>query len=120
MTYIEFVAAAFGVVCVWLTARQNIWCWPAGLVQVLLYIAVFWHARLYSDVLLHCVYVVLQFYGWWNWRYGKRDQQPLMVSRLPADQWLFCGVVAGTATVGLGYATSRLGAALPYWDASIA
>ena len=38
MTPIEATAVIFGLLCVWLTVRQNIWCWPTGLVQVVLYI----------------------------------------------------------------------------------
>ena len=34
MTVVEIVAVVFGLACVWLTVRQNILCWPAGLVQV--------------------------------------------------------------------------------------
>ena len=31
---VELLATLFGLTCVWLTLKENIWCWPAGLVQV--------------------------------------------------------------------------------------
>jgi hypothetical protein len=46
---IEAVALALGIACV-LNVRQNMWCWPTGLVQVVLYIEIFYDARLYSDM----------------------------------------------------------------------
>lgn len=65
MSWIEFTASGFGLACVWLTVRRHIACWPTGLVMVALYIVVFHQARLYSDMLLQMVYVVLQLYGWY-------------------------------------------------------
>jgi nicotinamide mononucleotide transporter len=121
MSLIEMTAAAFGVVCVALFARQNVWAWPTGLVQVGLFVYVFYEARLYADFGLHIVYVGLQLYGWYHWVHGRRDDRPLPVSRLaPAAGagWL-AGAAAGTA--GLGYALGAYtNADYPYWDSAIA
>lgn len=67
MSLIEIVAAVFGFFCVALYIARNALSWPVGLVQVVLYIWVFWQAKLYADMILHCIYVVLQIYGWWAW-----------------------------------------------------
>ena len=121
MTTIEIVAAAFGLACVWLTMRQSVWCWPVGLVQVALYAWVFVDAKLYSDFLLHLVYVALQFYGWHAWLRGGPRQTKLPVSRIgprAAAAWF---VAAVAVTAALGTAMHRLtDAALPYSDAAIA
>jgi nicotinamide mononucleotide transporter len=114
-------AVAAGLLCVWLTTRQNVWCWPIGLVQVVLFIYVFWQAKLYSDVLLHVVYVGLQLWGWHQWLYGSREQQPLHVARLTALGAAVCiGIgIVGTASLG-GAMAAFTDASLPYWDAAIA
>jgi nicotinamide riboside transporter PnuC len=52
---------------VWLTVKQNPWCWPIGLVMVLLYSWIFYDVKLYSDMLLQVIYAALQVYGWWQW-----------------------------------------------------
>ena len=70
MSWMEAVAVVFGVACVWLTIRQSIWCWPTGLVQVFLYIFIFYEVKLYSDLILHVIYVGLQIYGWQHWLRG--------------------------------------------------
>ena len=119
MSVIEIVAVCFGVACVWLTIRQNIWCWPTGLVQVVLFIWIFYQAKLYSDVMLHVVYVVLGFYGWWYWLHGGREAKQLPVTRLPSKHlvlWIMLGA-AGTAALG-GAMARYTDAALPYWDAA--
>ena len=60
MTGIESLAVLFGLLCVWFCIRQNIWCWPTGLVQVTLYIFIFYDVKLYSDLILQVVYVGLR------------------------------------------------------------
>jgi nicotinamide mononucleotide transporter len=104
---VEIVAVVFGLLCVWLTTRQSIWCWPAGLVQVVLFLFVFWDAKLYSDVILHAVYVVLQVYGWVHWKYGGANRAELPVIRLHpvvAGAWVVA-IAAGTFTWGYGMAS---------------
>jgi len=119
MSIAEIIASVFGLACVVLTIRQNIWCWPTGLVQVILYIWVFFHARLYSDMGLHVIYVILQIYGWYNWLHGGRNRTQLGVSRTSLQRfllWLMAGLVW---TVGLGFVMERFtNADLPYWDAA--
>ncbi|PTU03992.1 aminotransferase, partial [Pseudomonas sp. HMWF031] len=67
MSGLELFAAALGVIAVWLTVKQNPWCWPIGLVMVLLYSWIFFEVKLYSDMLLQLIYAALQLYGWWHW-----------------------------------------------------
>lgn len=118
MSAIEIIAVVFGLFCVGLTVRQNIWCWPTGLVQVALYIVIFYQAKLYSDVILHVIYVFLQFYGWYHWMYGNRDKQQIPVTVLSSRQRLTWIGVAGTGTLAWGaFMASYTDASLPYGDA---
>ena len=75
MTIIEIIAAVFGFLCVWFCIIRNVWTWPTGLLQVLLLIAVFYHAKLYADMALHVIYVGLQIFGWVAWQKSKRISQ---------------------------------------------
>ena len=62
------IAVAFGLANVYLTVRQNIWCWPVGVVMVSLYIYIFFQTKLYSTRLLNVFFLVMQFYGWYSGR----------------------------------------------------
>jgi nicotinamide mononucleotide transporter len=64
---LEIVGTALGLLNLWLTIRQNIWCWPVGIACVACFGIVFFQSRLYSDALLQVVYTVVQLYGWWFW-----------------------------------------------------
>jgi nicotinamide mononucleotide transporter len=95
---IEALAVAFGIAAVFLSARQNIWSWPLGIVNVGLYIIVFRDARLYADMGLQVVYIALSLYGWWHWLHGGENATVLRVSRVPAREagLLALSFLAGT------------------------
>ncbi|QFY89360.1 nicotinamide mononucleotide transporter [Magnetovirga frankeli] len=122
MIAIEAIAVVFGLVCVWLCIRQNIWCWPTGLVQVVLYLFIFYEVKLYSDMLLHGIYVLMQLYGWYWWLHGGR-QAGTPVSRLPirrlsASARIGWPLLVISASLVWGWLmASQTDAALPYADA---
>ncbi len=118
---IEAVGTAFGIACVWLYVRQNIWSWPTGLVQILLFIFVFYEAKLYSDLILHVIYVGLQIYGWRHWLRGGERGTELHASRLRVRAVVLWCAAAGAGALAWGWAmASFTDAALPYPDAFIA
>lgn len=118
MTGIEALAVLFGLLCVWFSIRQNIWCWPTGLIQVTLYIYIFYDVKLYSDLILQVIYVVLQLYGWHHWLHGGENRDELLLSRLGYRHlalWV-AAAFAGTGVWGWVMATYT-DASVPYWDA---
>ncbi|HVK14587.1 MAG TPA: nicotinamide riboside transporter PnuC [Gemmataceae bacterium] len=118
---LDITAAVFGVLCVALYARQNIWSWPTGLVQVGLSIYLFYTAKLYADVGLYIIFFGLQLYGWYHWARGTRDDLPLPVVSIRATEALVWLVVAAGGIVALGHSLVRwTDAALPFWDSAIA
>lgn len=120
INWVEWVAAACGVACVYWTVRQSVLCWPAGLLQVGLYIFVFWRAQLYSDLLLHVVYVVLQVYGWHHWLHGGPTRQALRVTVLRPG--VLALLVLGNIGLSVGWGLlmgAYTNAALPLPDAFI-
>jgi nicotinamide mononucleotide transporter len=117
MTWIEVIATAFGVLCVSLTIKQNILCWPTGLVQVFLYIFVFYEAKLYADMGLHVIYVGLSIYGWISWRKFERSEQRIVTRSKDTLLWLFMMLIA---TVVCGYSlTTFTDASVAYLDSFV-
>jgi len=114
----EWTGAVFGVVGVWLTTREVVWCWPVGLVNVSLSALVFFHFHLYASAALQLVYVALSVYGWYEWLHGGKGDGRLAVSRTP-PRWL-AGLALGGAVFALAlgsFLRYRTDAALPFWDA---
>jgi len=120
MSGLELFAAALGVIAVWLTVKQNPWCWPIGLVMVLLYSWVFFEVKLYSDMLLQIIYAALQLYGWWQWTRGGEARQGRSVSQLEASTIALSLTLGAVGSLALGAAMAHwTDAAQPWLDAAL-
>lgn len=119
MNPIENIAALFGVVSVYLSVRQNIWSWPTAIVNVGLYTFVFYQSRLYADMGLQVVYIVISFYGWYEWLYGGKNRTELQVSRMSGRLGVLLAAIGIACTFVLGTLLHRTtNAALPYLDST--
>ena len=110
----ELTASISGIICVFLVIRRNILCWSVGLVQVVLYIYIFFRAKLYSDALLHVVYVFMQLYGWWNWTMNKKESKHIQIIVFRYATFMGHIFLAAVGTWVLGWLMTR------YTDASFA
>jgi len=120
MSGLEIIAVLLSASAVWLTVKQNLLCWPLGLVSVLMYSWVFFDVKLYSDMLLQLVYAVLQLYGWWQWTRGGVQHAGRQVSRLPGSQLLLSLAVGSAGSLLLGYLmATHTDAAAPWLDAAL-
>ncbi|MGB8099022.1 MAG: nicotinamide riboside transporter PnuC [Terracidiphilus sp.] len=105
---------------IWLTTRRNLLCWPITLVADILYLVVFYQARLISDALLQVFFVAFTVYGWWNWTQGIKQEGEVRVVPLPIPNAVAAVIMGIAGTFVLATITKRLHAALPYLDASLA
>jgi nicotinamide mononucleotide transporter len=118
MSPFEVVGVTAGILGVWLTTRQKIWCWPIGMLSVLAYVVVFFRAKLYAAMGLQMVYVGLAAYGWYAWLHGGEADGALRVSRVSARTAGALAVAGAAATAALGWWLGRrTDEALPYLDA---
>ena len=116
---LEAVAVVFGIVSVYLSARENIWSWPTALVNVTLFTILFLRSGLYSDTGLQVVYFGLSVYGWYEWLYGGAGRTAIAVSRTAARTWIVLAAIGVVMWILLATITSRLpGTALPWVDAA--
>lgn len=118
---IESLAALLALINIALVARRSVWNYPFGIVAVALYGTVFLEARLYSDMLLQGFFLVLNLYGWLNWRQSRANAGEVVVMTLSwraRAAWL-AGIAVAIA--GWGWMMHRLtDAAAPWWDAGVA
>ena len=111
-----FITTGVGI---WLTARRNLLCWPITLAADVLYLVVFYQARLLSDSLLQMFFVAFTLYGWWHWWRGVREEGEVRVAPLGISSMVATVAVGAVGSVLLGIAAKRLHAALPYLDAAL-
>src|SRR6185369_11639025 len=96
-SWAELLGFATGLACVVLVVRQHVANWPVGILNVLLLMVTFWTGGLYADANLQIVYVVLGFYGWWQWTRGRSDGQ---VRRTTRSDWIGLAI-GGVAATGV-------------------
>lgn len=78
---LEIIGVTTGLINVILIARNNTWNWLFGIIAVTCYIFVFLHAKLYADMSLQIIYLLLSFYGLYEWRFGAAQHSPLPITR---------------------------------------
>jgi len=120
MSWIEIIATIFGLLCVYLTVKQNNWCWPTGLVQVILYTYIFYSVKLYSDSILQVIYIPMQIYGWYYWLHGGKDKKEAPVTKITYKFWAYMILFITGLTLAWGTMMGKyFGAACPIPDAFI-
>ena len=120
MEWIEWIAATAGAVSVYLSARENIWTWPTAILNVGLYLFIFYKSGLYSDMGLQVVYLALSFYGWYEWLYGGERQTRLSVSTATRRVWAVAAGIGFVFWLALSRYTSTLpGVSYPHVDSAL-
>lgn len=120
MVFLEALAAITGLLSVYLVTKQNIWCWPLGLLSVLVAAIVFFDSLLYSDMILHVYFFGMNVYGWIHWSRKPVEGAVLPISTMSLFQnglWLLA-TVGGTLVWGYTM-SSNTNASFPYGDAFI-
>ena len=121
MSPVEGVAALLILINVWLVARRSIWNYAFGIAGVAIYGVVFFRAKLYSDTLLQVFFLIVQFYGLWQWRRSQRDAGEVVVERLTRTARLAWAAGIVLAILGWGWLMHCFtDASFPWWDASVA
>lgn len=90
---IEIIAVISGLLYVLFTIRENILLWLFGIVSSALYIHVFYHSGIYAYGILYIYYVLIGFYGWYNWGKKSADETTLKIRRTPSMLLMGCVLV---------------------------
>ena len=124
ISWTEAIGSITGLISVWLTVRNNVWCWLWGIVSVLVYAVVFFDARLYADMALQLVFVGMNLFGWYEWLHpnASTSEQPAKqrISSIPQQELLISLVSGGITGVALSIFLKRFtNAAVPEIDAAL-
>jgi nicotinamide mononucleotide transporter len=121
VTELEFVAVAFGLANIGLLIRRSVLNFPAGIVMVSLYAAIFFETRLYSEALLQVFFFCVQVFGWWKWHNALADDGELIVEWSSPRTMILCAAATAVLSLALGTVMATwTNAAAPHVDATIA
>jgi NadR type nicotinamide-nucleotide adenylyltransferase len=113
---LEALGFATGAISVWLVVRASVWTWPVGIANNLVFVVLFFDARLYADMALQFVYVALSLGGWWYWLRGDAGK-PRAITRVASVEALFVAVSTAGATAGLTVYLKTVHDSAPFLDA---
>ena len=101
MSVLGLIALISGVLGVWLTIYQSVWCWPMALLSVVCSGIDFYESRLFGDLGLQVIYFAQGVFGWWVWH--ARREQAFPSSHMPRRWWPFIFLILGLLWLGMFY-----------------
>lgn len=99
-----FVSSLAGV---WLTAKGKLLNWPVNIIACLVYCYIYYKALLYCDASLQLFFVVMCFYGWYEWKYGGEQHEELPISKSNLKTILILALVTIPVTALLTFIVGR-------------
>ncbi len=87
--WLEYIAVFTGIASVWFSRLENIWVYPTGLINTIIYIYISFKGGLLGEASVNFYYTVMSIYGWLLW--AKKDQQHrpvLHITNASKKEWL--------------------------------
>lgn len=92
---LEYIAVFTGIASVWYSKKENIWVYPVGLVNTIIYIYLSFKYHLLGEASVNFYYTVMSIYGWILWaKKDKTQHHVVSISFSTKKEWmvqlLFC------------------------------
>ncbi len=85
----EYLAVFTGIASVWFSRLENIWVYPTGLINTIIYIYLSFNGALLGEASVNFYYTVMSIYGWVMW--AKKDQlqhHVLQITTASKKEWI--------------------------------
>jgi nicotinamide mononucleotide transporter len=69
--WLEYIAVFAGIASVWFSRIENIWVYPTGLINTIIYIFLSFKGGLLGEASVNFYYTIMSIYGWILW--SRRD-----------------------------------------------
>ena len=116
--WFEIVAALLAIAYLLLAMRQDARCWIAWIISSLMYLFVMYSAGLYMEAGLQIFYLLMGFYGLYQWQYKLANNETLKIKVWQITTHMMCLTALFLLVITSGYILSNnTDAASPYIDA---
>jgi nicotinamide mononucleotide transporter len=87
---LEFVAVIMGIVSVWFSRKENIWVYPTGIINTVIYIFLSIKGNLFGEASVNIFYTIMSIYGWILWaRKDDRNERVLIIKHSTIKEWVY-------------------------------
>ena len=117
---LEIIATIAGLLYIIYSVEQEILCWPYGIVSSAIYVYVFYISGIFADMALYVYYVIIGFYGWYNWLHGRKnpDNRQLPVRKINFKTGITLFIITSVLFIVISYILRNYTSSnIPYWDA---
>lgn len=120
MSYLEIVAVIASLIAVSLTMIRHTWCWYFNIAASVLYGDLFFQSRLYGEVCLQIMFVLMGGYGLWFWLKNNTHDYEITVQSLVIKKLILQLVLASICGAIFGWILNQFtNAALPVLDSQL-
>jgi nicotinamide mononucleotide transporter len=122
-TWWEWAAVISGITSVWYSRQENVWVYPLGLINTIIYTWISFEAHLPGEALVNFYYTTMSIYGWYCWlQRNEKNEKKLQVRFSSAMYWkaqlTFFVVCYGVLYLSLVYLKQNFfEGAIPWADA---
>lgn len=107
-TPLEFIAVLAGIVSVWFSQKENIWVYPIGIINTIIYIYISLRGHLFGEASVNIFYTIMSIYGWVLWaKKDERNKTVVLIKYSTFKEWclhlMFFTVIYVTIYAVLSY-----------------
>ncbi len=81
VNWIEILAVITGFIAIYFQIKAKVVYWPISILNVLLYIIIFFQSKLYAEISLQFYYLIMSIYGWIFWAKHHNNYDQVAISR---------------------------------------
>jgi nicotinamide mononucleotide transporter len=86
-TALEYIAVFAGIASVWFSRKENIWVYPVGLINTIIYVYLSAKGHLFGEVSVNVYYTIMNIYGWYLWLQKDEQHHTLLHVTFSDKRW---------------------------------
>ena len=108
-TIIEIIAVLAGILSVWFSKKENIYVYPVGLINTVIYVFLSLDSSLFGEASVNLYYTIMSIYGWIIWsKRDKRRHRLVRVTTSTLKEWLIHLAFFATFYIALFFSLTYL------------
>jgi nicotinamide mononucleotide transporter len=108
-TGLEFIAVLSGIVSVWFSQKANIWVYPTGIINTVIYIYISVKGHLLGEASVNIFYTIMSIYGWILWaKKDEKNKSVLLIKYSSTKEWILHLLFFAILYTSIYYALSYL------------
>lgn len=119
ITYIEAIAFILSIAQVLLSRKNDPTNYLFGIASTSFTLYLMFNSKLYAEFTLNIYYLIMSFYGWFLWKFGRAKQEISISYSSSKDYLITISIIIVSFILFSGTLTLYTDSDVPYWDAAV-